>query len=48
MSLTVTENIIVSVNPATGEELGKVKIYAADEVKAVVERARSAFRNWSE
>ncbi len=48
MSLTVTENIITSVNPATGEELGRVRIYAADEVKAVVERARSAFRNWSE
>ena len=29
---------IISYNPATGEEVGRVPVMSADEVKAVVER----------
>lgn len=37
---------IVSYNPATGEEVGRVPEMGADEVKAAVERARKAFASW--
>jgi succinate-semialdehyde dehydrogenase/glutarate-semialdehyde dehydrogenase len=39
---------IVSYNPATGEPLGEVPVMNADEVRAAVERARAAQRDWAE
>ncbi len=40
------EKTIISFNPATGEEVGRVSIAAADEVSEAVERSREAFREW--
>jgi len=37
---------IISFNPATGEEVGRVTVTGADEVKAAVERGRVAFQSW--
>jgi len=37
---------ITSINPATGEVLGEVADMGADEVRAAVERARAAQRDW--
>ncbi|MBA3770511.1 MAG: aldehyde dehydrogenase family protein, partial [Blastocatellia bacterium] len=37
---------IVSHNPATGEEVGRVHINSADEVNSVVDRSRQAFASW--
>lgn len=37
---------IVSYDPATGVEVGRVRQASADEVKAAVERSRSAFQTW--
>lgn len=37
---------IVSYNPATGEEVGRVPELGEAEVRAVVERSRAAFRKW--
>ena len=34
---------IVSYNPATGEEVGRVAIMSAEEVQDAVKRAREAF-----
>lgn len=39
-------NEIVSSNPATGEEIGRVAVTSADDVKAAVERSRIAFQTW--
>jgi succinate-semialdehyde dehydrogenase/glutarate-semialdehyde dehydrogenase len=45
-SLT-TDLAIKSINPATGELLGEVPIMAADDVRAAVDRARAAQREWA-
>jgi acyl-CoA reductase-like NAD-dependent aldehyde dehydrogenase len=37
---------IISYNPATGEEVGRVPQMSADEVQAAVKRSRAAFQNW--
>src|SRR5688572_23727848 len=39
---------IVSVNPATGEELGRVPLTSASEVAAAASRARKAQQSWSQ
>src|SRR5215208_1204901 len=39
---------IVSVNPSTGEELGRVPLMSASEVTAAVNRARKAQQAWSQ
>lgn len=39
---------IVSINPATGEEIGRVANTSADEVRATVERSRVAFLIWKD
>jgi acyl-CoA reductase-like NAD-dependent aldehyde dehydrogenase len=39
---------LISFNPATGEELGRVPQTSADEVSAVVERSRVAFKSWKQ
>lgn len=37
---------VVSINPATGEEVGRVPQTSPEEVRAAVERARGAFQKW--
>ena len=37
---------IISYNPATGEEMGRVSETSAEETKAAVERSREAFQSW--
>jgi acyl-CoA reductase-like NAD-dependent aldehyde dehydrogenase len=39
---------IISYNPATGAEIGRVPQMSADEVNAAVERSRAAFENWKQ
>ncbi|MBK9153895.1 MAG: aldehyde dehydrogenase family protein [Chloracidobacterium sp.] len=39
-------NEIVSVNPATGRELGRVPVHSEEEVRAAVERSREVFHKW--
>ena len=43
----VKSSEIVSLNPATGEALGSVKNYSAEEVQDAVDRARDAQRAWA-
>lgn len=38
---------LVSTNPATGERLGEVKIWGAEEVRAAVTKARTAQVDWA-
>ncbi len=40
------DNEIISYNPATGEEFGRVENTSAAEVKIAVENAREAFQTW--
>ena len=44
--ITAVSEDIVSYNPATGEEIGRVLQTPPDEVTAVVERSRIAFEKW--
>ena len=37
---------IISYNPATGEEFGRVENTSAEDVKTVVANAREAFQTW--
>ena len=39
---------IVSYNPATGAEIGRVRNFSAEEVETAVENAREAFKSWRE
>jgi len=39
-------NELISTNPATGEEVGRVRIATPDEVRDAVSRAREAFAEW--
>src|SRR5687767_661527 len=43
----VPSKTITSINPATGEPIGEVPDMAPDEVRAVVEKARAAQREWA-
>jgi acyl-CoA reductase-like NAD-dependent aldehyde dehydrogenase len=38
---------IVSLNPATGEEVGRAPLRSADDIRAAVERARRAQKDWA-
>src|SRR5687768_1276270 len=40
------EEYIISYNPATGDEVGRVPQMNAQEVRAAVERSREAFHKW--
>ena len=42
------DNEIISYNPATNQEIGRVRNASADEVKIVVENSRAAFQTWRE
>ena len=44
--LPIQYDEIISYNPATGAEVGRVPQMSADEVKAAVESSRRAFQNW--
>jgi succinate-semialdehyde dehydrogenase/glutarate-semialdehyde dehydrogenase len=48
ISIPKTENEIVSYNPATGEEIGRVANTSPEEVIEAVERSRAAFQKWRE
>ncbi len=41
-----SEEMIISTDPATGEEVGRVPIASAHDVKDAVERSRAAFSQW--
>lgn len=41
-----TENDLISFNPATGEEIGRVSQTSSEEVQDAVERSRAAFHKW--
>jgi acyl-CoA reductase-like NAD-dependent aldehyde dehydrogenase len=43
---TEAANELISRNPATGEEVGRVAISSPDDVKAAVERSREVFHRW--
>ena len=44
--LTVQHEEIISYNPATGAEIGRVPATSPTEVKAAVDRSRAAFQSW--
>jgi acyl-CoA reductase-like NAD-dependent aldehyde dehydrogenase len=45
-AITIKTEDIISYNPATGEEVGRVPQMSADEVNAAVGRSRNAFPSW--
>ena len=46
LKLENQSNEIISYNPATGEEFGRVENTSAEDVKTVVANAREAFQTW--
>jgi acyl-CoA reductase-like NAD-dependent aldehyde dehydrogenase len=46
--LPIKTNELISYNPATGEEVGRVAITPSEEVRDAVLRARKAFADWRE
>ncbi len=44
--LPARDDEIVSYNPATGVEIGRVRLMSADDVNAAVESSRAAFQIW--
>jgi acyl-CoA reductase-like NAD-dependent aldehyde dehydrogenase len=44
--LEASESELVSYNPATGAEVGRVETTSADEIRTAVERAREVFHKW--
>jgi len=46
LSIPTANEQIISFNPATGAEVGRVPQMSADEVNAAVERSRVAFQKW--
>ena len=47
-AIAIEETEIVSYNPATNEEIGRVKKFSDEEVKDAVKKSRRAFSSWSE
>lgn len=47
-AIALEETEIVSYNPATNQEIGRVKNFSAEEVFRAVEKSRQAFSAWSE
>ena len=37
---------LVSYNPATGAEVGRVRVFSLDEIQAAVNRSRKVFQMW--
>jgi len=48
ISFPATTDEIISYNPATGEEIGRVPNASVDEVREAVEKARQSFQTWRE
>ncbi|MDQ6786175.1 MAG: aldehyde dehydrogenase family protein [Acidobacteriota bacterium] len=48
LSIPKTMDEIISYNPATNEEIGRVANTSADDVKTAVEKSREAFQTWRE
>ena len=48
LSFPKDENEIISYNPATGAEFGRVKNTSAETVEIAVEKSREAFKTWRE
>ena len=48
LSFPKTENEIISYNPATGKEFGRVEKTSAADVEVAVKHSRQAFQNWRE
>ncbi|MGI8468680.1 MAG: aldehyde dehydrogenase family protein [Pyrinomonadaceae bacterium] len=48
LSFPPSENEIISYNPATGAEVGRVRNASAEDVKTAVEKSREAFKAWRE
>jgi succinate-semialdehyde dehydrogenase/glutarate-semialdehyde dehydrogenase len=48
LSFPTTQDKIISYNPATGEEIGRVPNSSAEEVKRAVEKSRRSFAHWKE
>ena len=46
LSFPATENEIISYNPATGEEIGRVTNTSAEKVTEAVDSSRAAFQKW--
>ena len=46
ISVPSKENEIISYNPATGEEVGRVAVTSAEDVKEAVEKSRQTFQVW--
>ena len=47
LKVEMENEVIISYNPATRAEIGRVPQTSADEVRTAVERSREAFRSWS-
>lgn len=48
LSIPVSENEIISYNPANGAEIGRVKNMSAEDVRVAVAKSRAAFQTWRE
>src|SRR5215213_5379845 len=48
LSFPTKQEEIVSYNPATAEEIGRVPVTSAENVKIAVEKSREAFSRWRE
>ncbi|HEX8251494.1 MAG TPA: aldehyde dehydrogenase family protein, partial [Pyrinomonadaceae bacterium] len=48
LSFPTKHEEIVSCNPATNEEIGKVPVTSAEDVRIAVEKSRAAFLKWRE
>lgn len=46
LSFPATENEIISYNPATGKEIGRVAITSTEEIRQAIEKSREAFQTW--
>ena len=46
--VTTKADEIVSFNPATGEEVGRVPIMSAEDTAAALGRSRTAFQTWKQ
>ena len=44
----IEDHTLISLNPATGEEVGRLPITPVDQIPAIVERARKAQVGWAQ
>jgi acyl-CoA reductase-like NAD-dependent aldehyde dehydrogenase len=48
LEFPVKRNEIISYNPATNKEIGRVRDFSAEEVRAAIQKSRKASKMWSE